>query len=106
MIEETRMQEAYEFAPKVRVNDLAPGGTSIPIGGIESLEHRPMLATQEMGEQLRSINPLQPDFDAEAHVGAYLYLAGENLSRGVTGGIIDPDGGLGSRGFSRFAGLL
>lgn len=99
MIEETRTQEDYEFAPKVRVNDLVSGGTSISIGGIESLEHRPMLGTQEMKEGLRSINPLQLDFDAENHVGAY-------LSHDVTGGIINPDGGLVSRGFSKVAGLL
>ncbi|MBA2534470.1 MAG: 3-(cis-5,6-dihydroxycyclohexa-1,3-dien-1-yl)propanoate dehydrogenase, partial [Rubrobacter sp.] len=40
------------------------------------------------------------------HVGAYLYLADESLSRGVTGAIINSDGGLGSRGFSKIAGLL
>lgn len=65
-----------------------------------------MLGTEEMREGLKSINPLQLDFEAEDHVGAYLYLADESLSRGVTGAIINSDGGLGSRGLSKIAGLL
>ena len=100
------VEMAYELAPKVRVNGVAPGGTSTAIGGLGSLEQRPMLGTEEMREGLKSINPLQLDFSAEDHVGAYLYLADEGLSRGVTGGIINSDGGLGSRGFSKIAGLL
>ena len=100
------VEMAYELAPKVRVNGVAPGGTSTPIGGLKSLEQRPMLDAEEMKEALKSINPLQLDFSAEDHVGAYLYLADEGLSRGVTGAIINSDGGLGSRGFSKIAGLL
>ena len=100
------VEMAYELAPKVRVNGVAPGGTSTPIGGLKSLEQRPMLDAEEMKEALKSINPLQLDFSAEDHVGAYRYLADEGLSRGVTGAIINSDGGLGSRGFSKIAGLL
>ena len=85
---------------------IALGGIATGIGGLESLDQRPMLGTEEMREGLKSINPLQLDFDAEDHVGAYLYLADGDLSRGVTGGIINSDGGLGSRGFSKIAGLL
>jgi phenylpropionate dioxygenase-like ring-hydroxylating dioxygenase large terminal subunit len=33
-------------------------------------------------------------------------VADDSLSRGVSGGIINSDGGLGSRGFSKIAGLL
>jgi 2,3-dihydroxy-2,3-dihydrophenylpropionate dehydrogenase len=100
------VEMAYELAPKVRVNGVAPGGTTTPIAGLKSLEQEPMLGTEKMREGLKSINPLQLAFDAEDHVGAYLYLADESLSRGVTGGIINSDGGLGSRGFSKIAGLL
>jgi 2,3-dihydroxy-2,3-dihydrophenylpropionate dehydrogenase len=100
------VEMAYELAPKVRVNGVAPGGTTTPIAGLDSLEQEPMLGTEEMREGLRSINPLQLAFDAEDHVGAYLYLADVSLSRGVTGGIINSDGGLGSRGFFKVAGLL
>ncbi len=97
---------AYELAPKVRVNGVAPGGTATTIGGLKSLEQEPMLDSDEMKEGLKSINPLQLAFDAEDHVGAYLYLADKELSGGVTGSVINSDGGLGSRGFSKVAGLL
>ena len=100
------VEMAYELAPKIRVNGVAPGGTATQIGGLKSLGQKPMLGTEKMREGLKSINPLQLDFEAEDHVGAYLFLADESLSRGVTGGIINSDGGLGSRGFSKIAGLL
>lgn len=100
------VEMAYELAPKVRVNGVAPGGTATTIGGLKSLEQEPMLDSDKMREGLKSINPLQLDFGAEDHVGAYLYLADGSLSRGVTGVIINSDGGLGSRGFSKIAGLL
>lgn len=100
------VEMAYELAPKVRVNGVAPGGTATTIGGLESLEQEPMLDSDKMREGLKSINPLQLDFAAEDHVGAYLYLADGSLSRGVTGVVINSDGGLGSRGFSKIAGLL
>ena len=100
------VEMAYELAPKVRVNGVAPGGTSTPIGGLKSLEQEPMLGSEKMKEGLKSINPLQLAFNAEDHVGAYLYLADGSLSRGVTGVVINSDGGLGSRGFSKVAGLL
>jgi len=57
-----------------------------------------MLASPKMQEALKSINPLQAEFDAEDHVGAYLYLANAKLSKGVTGVVINSDGGLGVRG--------
>lgn len=98
---------AYELAPKVRVNGVAPGGTATEIRGLKSLGHEePMLSSPKMQEGLKSINPLQLGIEAEDHAGAYLYLANEGLSRGVTGVTINSDGGLGVRGLSKVAGLL
>jgi 2,3-dihydroxy-2,3-dihydrophenylpropionate dehydrogenase len=98
---------AYELAPKVRVNGVAPGGTATEIRGLKSLDQEePMLASPKMKEALKSINPLQLEFEAKDHVGAYLYLASKELSRGVTGVVINSDGGLGVRGLSKVAGLL
>jgi 2,3-dihydroxy-2,3-dihydrophenylpropionate dehydrogenase len=97
---------AYELAPKVRVNGVAPGGTATGIAGLSSLDQEPMLTSPEMQEGLKSINPLQLQLEAEDHVGAYLYLVNGELSRGVTGVIINSDGGLGARGLSKVAGLL
>jgi 2,3-dihydroxy-2,3-dihydrophenylpropionate dehydrogenase len=101
------VETAYELAPKVRVNGVAPGGTATGIAGLKSLDQQePMLASPEMQEALKSINPLQAEFHPEDHVGAYLFLANAELSKGVTGVIINSDGGLGVRGLSKVAGLL
>lgn len=99
-------QMAYELAPKVRVNGVAPGGTATGIAGLSSLDQEPLLTSPKMQEGLKSINPLQHDFTAEDHVGAYLYLADDTMSGGVTGVIINSDGGLGVRGFSKPGGLV
>jgi NAD(P)-dependent dehydrogenase (short-subunit alcohol dehydrogenase family) len=99
---------AYELAPKVRVNGVAPGGTATGIVGLKSLDQgeQAMLASQEMQEGLASIAPLQIEIAPEDHVGAYLYLANKEQSRSVTGVVINSDGGLGARGLTKVAGLL
>jgi 2,3-dihydroxy-2,3-dihydrophenylpropionate dehydrogenase len=101
------VEMAYELAPKVRVNGVAPGGTATEIRGLKSLDQKePMLASPKMREGLKSINPLQLEIEPEDHVGAYLYLANEELSRSVTGVVINSDGGIGARGLTKVAGLL
>ena len=101
------VEMAYELAPKVRVNGVAPGGTATEIRGLKSLEQKePMLASPKMKEGLKSTNPLQLEIEPKDHVGAYLYLANEELSRSVTGVVINSDGGIGVRGLTKVAGLL
>jgi NAD(P)-dependent dehydrogenase (short-subunit alcohol dehydrogenase family) len=101
------VEMAYELAPKVRVNGVAPGGTATEIRGLKSLDQEePMLASPKMREVLKSINPLQIEIEPKDHVGAYLYLANEELSRSVTGVVINSDGGIGARGLTKVAGLL
>jgi 2,3-dihydroxy-2,3-dihydrophenylpropionate dehydrogenase len=98
---------AYELAPKVRVNGVAPGGTATDIRGLRSLDQEePMLASPEMREGLKSIIPLQIEIEPEDHAGAYLYLANKEQARSVTGVVINSDGGLGARGLTKIAGLL
>jgi 2,3-dihydroxy-2,3-dihydrophenylpropionate dehydrogenase len=97
---------AYELAPTVRVNGVAPGGTATGIQGLSSLDQESMLDSPDMQEALASIAPLQISLGPEDHVGAYLYLANKEQSRGVTGITINSDGGLGVRGLSKVAGRL
>lgn len=99
---------AYELAPKVRVNGVAPGGTATEIVGLKSLdqEEEAMLTSQEMRKGLASIAPLQIEIEPKDHVGAYLYLANKEQSWSVTGVVINSDGGLGALGLSKVAGLL
>ncbi|HEU4340879.1 MAG TPA: 3-(cis-5,6-dihydroxycyclohexa-1,3-dien-1-yl)propanoate dehydrogenase [Candidatus Binatia bacterium] len=90
---------AYELAPRVRVNGVAPGGTVTNlrvVGSLKSLAPAPLEA-QAREARSRSRNPLRLAMRAEDHVAVYLLLASDQ-TRAMTGEIIHSDGGLGVRG--------
>lgn len=91
-------QLAFECAPLVRVNGVAPGGTITQLTVPQPLANlvKPM-GTEEKRKRIQSRNPLQIAQDPEDHAAAYVYLA-SNQSRAVTGEVIRSDGGLGVRG--------
>ncbi|GAA5120055.1 3-(cis-5,6-dihydroxycyclohexa-1,3-dien-1-yl)propanoate dehydrogenase [Haloechinothrix salitolerans] len=97
---------AYELAPKIRVNGVAPGGTITGLRGIEKLEQGDtVLSTVPDIEQLMSTtNPLQYAQRPADHAGLYVLLASPQNSRAVTGVVINSDGGLGVRGMVQPAG--
>jgi phthalate 3,4-cis-dihydrodiol dehydrogenase len=92
-------QLAHEWAPDVRVNGVAPGGTvGTDLRGLralgqdcERLEDRPGRA-----DALRARTPLSVALGPEDHAGAYVYLASD-AARGLTGELLRSDGGLGVR---------
>lgn len=91
---------AHEVAPEVRVNGVAPGGTkSTDLRGLASigLDTRSLGNAPDREESLRSRTPLRVAMGPEDHAGAYLYLASDR-ARGVTGVIINSDGGIGVGG--------
>jgi 2,3-dihydroxy-2,3-dihydrophenylpropionate dehydrogenase len=90
---------AYELAPRVRVNGVAPGGTVTNLRVAASLRSLapPPLEAQAREARSRSRNPLRLAMHAEDHVGAYTLLASDQ-SRAMTGEILHSDGGLGARG--------
>jgi 2,3-dihydroxy-2,3-dihydrophenylpropionate dehydrogenase len=91
---------AHELAPDIRVNGVAPGGTlDTHLRGLESLglNSRQIQDTPGREEDLRSRTPLQIALKPEDHAGAYVYLASER-ARGITGIVINSDGGIGVRG--------
>ncbi len=102
------VEMAFELAPRVRVNGVAPGGTLTNLRGLRSLGQEGLRLRETPGieDLMRQGNPLQLVLNPEDHAGAYLYLASPELSRGVTGTVIHSDGGLGVRGIARLAGLL
>lgn len=87
---------AHELAPAIRVNAVAPGGTlGTDLRGIGALG----LADQRLddapdrAEQLAARVPLRVALSGEDHAWSYVFLASER-SRGISAGVIHPDGGM------------
>ncbi|OZD68867.1 3-(cis-5,6-dihydroxycyclohexa-1,3-dien-1-yl)propanoate dehydrogenase [Rhodococcus sp. 05-340-1] len=84
-------QLAYEFAPEVRVNAVAPGGMASDLRGPASMG----LAASPIGdvipiEQLvKAHGALHLDIRPENYVGPYILLAARNESATTTGTVID-----------------
>jgi len=93
-------QLAFELAPRIRVNGVAPGGTVTDIRGLKTLgqEGRPLSSLPDVEQLLSRINPLGLVATPEDHSSAFLYLAAGDRSRAVTGDVIHTDGGIGVRG--------
>jgi NAD(P)-dependent dehydrogenase (short-subunit alcohol dehydrogenase family) len=91
-------QLAFELAPNIRVNAVAPGGTLTALHVIPPLQPFVKLIDNETKEKsIKSRNPLRIAMSSEDHVGAYLLLASD-MSRAITGEVISSDGGLSVRG--------
>ncbi|MEW9671249.1 SDR family NAD(P)-dependent oxidoreductase [Ammoniphilus sp. 3BR4] len=91
-------QLAFELAPDIRVNAVAPGGTLTALHVIPPLQ--PFVKAVDNETKAKSIqkrNPLQIAMSSEDHVGAYVLLASDQ-ARAITGEIISSDGGLSVRG--------
>lgn len=86
---------AYEWAPEVRVNGVAPGGTlSTDLRGLSSLDlGERRLDGPNRAADLAANNPLNVALDGRDHAHAYVYLASRN-ARGVTGTVVHSDGGM------------
>jgi phthalate 3,4-cis-dihydrodiol dehydrogenase len=94
------VQLAHELAPRVRVNGVAPGGTlGTELRGLKSvgLHEQRLMDRPGREEELRSSTPLKIALQSEDHAGAYVFLASDR-ARGITGAVINSDGGIGVRG--------
>ncbi len=96
----TVRQLAFELAPDIRVNAVAPGGTRTGLGGLKGdqreLEDIPNF--EEMVAKTVPLGFLSEPFD---HTDLYVTLASKTESRFVTAEIIRSDGGLDVRGGGR-----
>lgn len=95
-------QLAYELAPVVRVNGVAPGPISTDLRGAGALG----LGDQSIGaldlEALAAPSmPLALIPTAEDYAGAYVALASRRDNRAATGGVISLDAGIAIRGIGR-----
>jgi 2,3-dihydroxy-2,3-dihydrophenylpropionate dehydrogenase len=100
-------QIAYELAPKVRVNAVAPSGMASDLRGPASLGQQEMrVMDNRTPEDRLTILPLQILPDPEDFVGPYVMLASPESNRTLSGVIINADCGLGIRGIRHVAGGL
>lgn len=91
-------QLAFEVAPEIRVNAVAPGGTLTALNVIPPLKSFVKeIDNETKAKSIKRRNPLQIAMDSEDHVGPYLLLASKK-SRAITGEVISSDGGLAVRG--------
>lgn len=99
---------AYELAPRVRVNAVAPGGMNTDLRGPESigLSGR-SIATSFAKRQADDGMPIplhHGSTDPQDFTGPYVLLASRANSGTITGEVISADGGIGVRGFGTPAG--
>lgn len=89
-------QLAHEWAPDVRVNAVAPGGTITGLAGIDSLGSagRRLEDDERIVAAVEAATPLGFAAAPADHAGAYVLLASRDNSRGMTGTVIVSDGGL------------
>ncbi|MEU6580559.1 SDR family NAD(P)-dependent oxidoreductase [Nocardia sp. NPDC046763] len=92
-------QLAYEFAPDVRVNGIAPGATRTGLTGVGALggDRRLRDETRLLDAIARTI-PLGFISEPEHHAGLYVSLACPADTGFVTGAVFPSDGGLEVRG--------
>lgn len=99
-------QMAYELAPKVRVNGVAPGGCASDLRGPACLgfDRVSLGGVAGIDEMIQAVTPLGFLPAAEDYAGMYVLLASRENSRTVTGTVLRGDGGLGIRGLTAIAG--
>jgi NAD(P)-dependent dehydrogenase (short-subunit alcohol dehydrogenase family) len=98
-------QLAFELAPKIRVNGVAPGAIPSDIRGPRSLgmEGR-SISSIPLKDFVEKFIPLAKLPDPRDYTAHYVLLAANEQSPTATGSIINCDGGMGVRGFPRPAG--
>ncbi|WP_129690734.1 SDR family NAD(P)-dependent oxidoreductase [Gottfriedia acidiceleris] len=91
-------QLAFELAPNIRVNAVAPGGTLTALTVIPPLRtFTKSVDNDTKASNIKRRNLLQLAQMPEDHVAAYVLLASDQ-SRAITGEVISSDGGLSVRG--------
>ncbi|KAF0808715.1 2,3-dihydroxy-2,3-dihydrophenylpropionate dehydrogenase [Alcanivorax sp. S71-1-4] len=88
-------QLAFELAPDVRVNGVAPGATNTAMKSLEGLNARavPLNEIPGFGDKAAQSVPLQRIAEPEDHTGHYVLLASRQNAGLTTAHIIHSDGG-------------
>jgi 2,3-dihydroxy-2,3-dihydrophenylpropionate dehydrogenase len=98
-------QLAFELAPRVRVNAVAPAGMATDLRGPHALElgGRALMADADP-ERMRAAYPLDFFATPDDYVGPYVLLASRTEGRSLTGIILESDLGLSARGIRAVSG--
>jgi len=98
-------QLAFELAPAVRVNGIAPGAIETNLAGPASL------GMDERSISSLGLEKIAPGFiplgripSADEYAAAYVFFAARGESAPATGSILNFDGGFGVRGLTRLSG--
>lgn len=98
-------QLAFELAPHVRVNGVAPGGIDTDLRGPASLDMAERsISTLNLPERARQSVPIGELPDAADYAAAYVFFASRHDNVPATGSILNYDGGFGIRGLRRTSG--
>lgn len=99
---------AFELAPKVRVNGVAPGGTFTDLRNAIPLQQeygddRSLFDTPGLDDFIKQSTPLRRVNSPADHAAVAAFLASDKAA-GLTGVIVNSDGGYGVRGATAAAG--